>query len=80
MEQKIKHKFFMLLCKKMKNKGISKIEFWPIWPLSSAIDWVLSNRLGAQQILRLNKMQHINAGYMCFNKKSNLNSEKVDFF
>ena len=30
MEQKIKHKFFMLLCKKMKNKGISKIEFWPI--------------------------------------------------
>ena len=40
----------------------------------------LSNRLGAQQILRLNKMQHINAGYMCFNKKSNLNSEKVDFF
>ena len=27
MEQKIKHKFFMLLCKKMKNKGISKIEF-----------------------------------------------------
>ena len=42
MEQKTKHKFFMLLCKKMKNKGISKIEFWPIWPLSSAIDWVLS--------------------------------------
>ena len=30
MEQKTKHKFFMLLCKKMKNKGISKIEFWPL--------------------------------------------------
>ena len=74
MEQKTKHKFFMLLCKKMKNKGISKIDFWPIWPLSSAIDWVLSKYWDS---IRCNiSMQ----GTCVLTKKSNLYSEKVDFF